>query len=204
MLVLGSADADADYAEYAEEGIAVGPGPFRFGRKGRRPDGSETEVAFSLAFAGSRLIRDAGFFVCQHHFPENFWNPALQIHPNTAHSVLGAVMVAENPSQHAEFLSGFVGRREMHATSAGIEIATPRGRIDVLTPLAFQFRFGTEAPAHPEDGPFFAACRIGVGDLGAVADTLATGRAAFSRVGPAIVVPASEAHGCVVAFETVG
>ena len=201
MLVLESRDAAADYGRFAGQGIGIGSAPFRFGRTGRRPDGTETEVAFSLAFARSRLIREAGFFVCQQHFPENFWNPAFQAHPNTAVSVLGAVMVADNPAQHAEFLSGVAGEREMRATSAGIEIETPRGRIDALTPTAFRFRFGVDPYGQPEQGPHFAAFRIGVRDLAAVAERLDRETIGFDRVASALVVPASEAHGCVLAFE---
>src|SRR5215212_9291312 len=46
--------------------------PFYFSRRGRRPDGAEAEVAFTLAFARDADAPDAGFFVCQHHHPGNF------------------------------------------------------------------------------------------------------------------------------------
>jgi hypothetical protein len=41
-------------------------------------NGSTLRVAFSLAFADNRLAPEAGFFVCQQHAPENFWNPAFE------------------------------------------------------------------------------------------------------------------------------
>ena len=53
-------------------------------RQARRPDGSEVRVAFTLAFAQNRAAPECGFFLCQHHEPQNFWNPAFQKHPNTA------------------------------------------------------------------------------------------------------------------------
>ena len=65
---------------------------------------------------------DTGFFTCQHRYPENFWNPAFQQHPNTAAAVAGVVLVAENPSDHHIFLEAFTGEREAQATSAGIGI----------------------------------------------------------------------------------
>ncbi len=39
--------------------------------------------------------------------PEKFWNPALQQHANSANDIAGAVLVAENPSDHHIFLSAF-------------------------------------------------------------------------------------------------
>jgi hypothetical protein len=50
MLVLDSSDAAADAAQFTREGIA-GFQPFSFERTGREPDGTQTRVAFSLAFA---------------------------------------------------------------------------------------------------------------------------------------------------------
>ncbi len=44
------------------------------------------------------------------------------------------VLVAENPSDHHIFLEAFTGEREAQATSAGIGIRTPRGRIQVMEP----------------------------------------------------------------------
>ena len=35
---------------------------------------------------------DTGFFTCQQHFPENFWNPAFQNHPNGVTGIAGVVL----------------------------------------------------------------------------------------------------------------
>jgi catechol 2,3-dioxygenase-like lactoylglutathione lyase family enzyme len=59
MLALDSSDAAADAAQFTREGIAGFP-PFSFERTGRQPDGTQTRVAFSLAFARDdrrRLLR---------------------------------------------------------------------------------------------------------------------------------------------------
>jgi hypothetical protein len=105
MLVLRSADAEADAAGFAKQGL--GGARFDFVRKGRRGE-REVEVAFSLAFAQTPAIAEAGFFTCQQHFPENFWNPAAQIHPNGAVAVAELTLAHPHPAEAAPFLAAFL------------------------------------------------------------------------------------------------
>jgi hypothetical protein len=187
MLVLegrGTPDADAFRA--------AGIGDFElyeFEREGRRPDEAVVRVAFALAFAADPKAPDIGFFTCQHRHPENFWNPAFQVHANTAAAVAGVVLVAENPSDHHIFLSAFTGQRELLATSAGIALKTPRGAIQVMTPAAFRDHYGTTPPPI-SGGARMAALRFGVRDLGvAKAVMRAAGIGATERMGCAVVGP---------------
>src|SRR5690606_27985183 len=106
MLVLDSDDAKADAARFAAAGIGAFE-PFFFERKGRRPDGSETHVAFTLAFANA--APDAAFFVCQQHFPENFWNPSFQRHENGATNITAISLALPDPAGHRAFLAAFTG-----------------------------------------------------------------------------------------------
>ena len=197
MLALRAADARVDAAGFDALGIGMGS-PFHFERRGKRADGGETHVGFTLAYARSILITDAGFFTCQQHNPENFWNAAAQNHRNSAQRLASVVMVAENPSAHAEFLSHFTGEREMLATSMGIEIDTGGGKIEVLTPLACQFRFGLAPQA---DTPHFAAFRIAVADMAAALACLNAGHVPFKRQGALAVVPPEAAQGAAIVFE---
>ncbi len=106
MFVLDSPDAEADAAAFSRLGIGRYQS-FFFERKGRRPDGSETRVAFTLAFAMDPALPDASFFVCQQHNPENFWNTQFQKHPNGAVNVIEATLAAPDAVAHADFLSHF-------------------------------------------------------------------------------------------------
>src|SRR5262249_40171115 len=118
MLALETADASADAQAFAAAGIgdfAV----FDFERSAQRPNGVVVTVGFSLAFARDKDAPDIGFFCNQQHHPENFWNSAFQVHPNTADRVVEAIIVAENPTDHHIFLSALVGERELTATSSG-------------------------------------------------------------------------------------
>ena len=171
MLVLKSADARADAAEFARLGIGDFE-PFDFARKGKRADGSEVEVAFSLAFAADKAAPDCAFFVCQQRFPQNFWSSAMQSHANGAGGIARVTLVAENPSDHHIFLSAFVGERAMRSTSFGIEIEAGRGVIEIVSPEGYAFRYGEKAPATSD--ATFAALEIRVDSLAGVAATAKT------------------------------
>ena len=197
-LLLESRDAAGDAAQFAGAGIAAAPA-VRFEREGRRPDGTTVKVAFSLAFARDAAA-DAGFAVCQQHFPENFWNPAFQSHRNGAVAVAGVVMVAENPSDHHVFLSAFTGERELLATSNGIAVKTPRGTIEVMTPAAYASHFGVAAPDIAE-GARLAALILAVRDGASLATMLADANIGMaSRMGRIVVGPQTM-MGAAIVFE---
>src|SRR5262249_15808936 len=139
---------------------------FNFEREGKRPDGSPVKVAFSLAFATDARAGETGFFTCQHHYPENFWNPAFQQHANTVAAVAGVVFVADNPADHHVFFKAFADVSDLTSTSSGISLATPRGEIQVMDPPAYGQHFGV-APPDVARGLRFAAVRFGVGDMAA-------------------------------------
>jgi hypothetical protein len=173
---------------------------YEFEREGRRPDGTPIRVAFSLAFASDPRAPDTGFFTCQHRHPENFWNPAFQVHANTATGVAGVVLVADCPAEHHIFLSAFVGERDLLATSAGISVKTPRGEIQVMTPAAFRDHVGAEAPGI-ENGARLAALRFAVRDFGVAQGLLRdSDLAATERMGRLIVGPET-ALGAMLIFE---
>ena len=68
-------------------------------------------MAFSLAFAASKSWPETGFFVCQQHFPENFWNSAAQVHPNGAIGVRRLKFAHPKPEDGVAFLEAFCGAK---------------------------------------------------------------------------------------------
>lgn len=188
LLLLESDDAAADAALFQSSGIAASE-VMTFEREGNRPDGAPVKVAFSLAFARDAGAPGVGFAVCQHHLPENFWNPVFQQHPNTARGIASVVLVAENPSDHHIFLSAFTGVRDLHATSSGVSASTPRGEIKLMDPAAFRSHFGTEPPDISQ-GARLAALQFRVRDRAALEAALNRGGvAASSRMGSTVVAP---------------
>ncbi len=145
MLALeGRGAFDAD--EFCRRGIGDFE-LFEFEREGKRPDGSAVKLAFALAFAADPLAPRTGFFTSQHRHPENFWNPAFQLHPNGVKAVVGAVAVADDPVRHRDFLLAFSGASDSCDTDHGFTIALARGQqIEVITPDGFERRYWAPAP----------------------------------------------------------
>jgi hypothetical protein len=200
MLLLNSSNAIEDARAFESSGISDFD-VFSFGREGTKPDGTPVKLAFSLAFARDAASPNAGFAVCQHHFPENFWNPAFQTHANGAKSSPGAVLVADHPSSHQSFIKAYTGVSAVNASSAGITAHTENGDIDILPPTSFRDRFDV-APGVAGEGMVFGALRFAVADLAQTEALHRQNGIASQRDGGRLVVPPKLAHGATLIFET--
>lgn len=196
MLVLASSDAKSDKAVFDKAGIG-GFDDFYFEREGVRPDGTPVEVSFTLAFARDALNTQNGFFVCEQHRPENFWNEKAQVHPNGTKRLASVTMLAHDPSDHAEFFSHFTGIRAFSATSAGLRFETDHGEVEVLSEPAYQFEFGSALPIHT---PALAAFTVAVVDLAKFEASLKAEGIAYDQVNDALVVPPDQAFGVAIRF----
>ncbi len=198
MLVVegrGAADAEAFRA--------AGIGDFDlydFEREGKRPDGTPIKVAFTLAFAADPASPDIGFFTCWHRYPENFWNPVFQVHANTAAAVAGVVLVAKNPYDHLEFLSAFSGVRGPSRDPVSIAFQTPRGEIAIMTPPAFETRFGIRPP-DTAGGARLAALRFAVRDLAATRSVFQAHGIAYADEPRRLTVGPQTALDAILVFE---
>jgi len=175
MFVLDSADGEADAAEFARLGIGRFE-PFFFERKGRRPDGSETHVAFTLAFAMDPALPGTSFFVCHQHYPENFWNPEFQMHPNGAANIRDVTLDVAEPSRHAQFLSGYVAAAADGHGQGGLIFSLREG--------------GRLLIEQRETGPGISGFTVAVADLADTATRLASNGVSFRRTDDHIAVDA--------------
>jgi len=200
MLILNSSNAADDARSFEAAGIG-GFKVFEFAREGAKPDGTPVKVAFSLAFASDPASPNVRFAVCQHHFPENFWDPAFQTHANGVSAVPGAAMVADNPTDHHIFLKAFTGVQDLHSSSIGVRARTENGDIEIMEPVSFRDRFGV-SPAVDGEGMTLNALRFEVADI-ALAEALhrQNGIASQRHVGR-LVVPPDVACGATLIFET--
>jgi hypothetical protein len=198
MLVLDSQDAKADAALFSKSGIGSFE-PFHFERSGRRPDGSETKVAFTLAFTSAENAPKAGFFVCQQHFPENFWNPEFQRHENTATQISSVTLAAPVPERLRSFLKAFTGVQPASPDGDDLSFRLAEGHIDVLTPDDAAEIYGSvEAEL---DQPSFVAFAVRVDDIHRQATWLDAADIPYQHIGSRLIVPASTSFGVAIAFE---
>lgn len=198
MLVLDSQDAEADAAAFGQSGTGSFE-PFHFERTGKKPDGSETKVAFTLAFAALKGAPRAGFFVSQHHYPENFWNPAFQVHENGATGLATVALAAPDPSLCKKFLADFTGVVPTSPALHDLSFRLGDAHFDVMTPDdAAESYVSVEAEL---DQPSFVAFAVRVEDIAVQAKRLDEAEIPYQHVGSRLVVPASAACGVAIAFE---
>jgi glyoxalase-like protein len=198
MLLLNSSDAAADARAFDAGGIG-GFDVFDFAREGKGADGSTVKLAFSLAFAADPSSPDVRFAVCQHHFPENFWNPAFQNHANGAQRVPGVAMVADDPASHRDFLKAYTGASEVGSSPAGVTAHTENGDIEILAPSAA--RDLLDLPAKASAGLTINAIRFAVVDLLQTEALQRQNGVAIRRHGDRLIVTPEEAFGATLIFE---
>ncbi len=200
MLILNSSNAIEDARSFEAAGIG-GFEVFDFGREGARPDGTSVKLAFSLAFAHDPASPNVRFAACQHHFPENFWDPAFQTHANGASAVPGVAMVADHPTDHHIFLKAFTGVSDLHSSSIGVRARTANGDVEIVEPVSFHDQFGVSPDVRGE-GMTLNALRFEIADIGKVeALHRHNGVASQRHVGRLVVRP-DAAHGATLIFET--
>ena len=141
FLLLESHDIAADVEDFARHKIGSSPA-LPFTREAKLPDGGTTTIGFTLAFARDERSPQTGFALCRQSNPQAFWNSDYQRHPNGAHGVVAAILVADNPADHHIFLSAFTGVRVLQSSSTGVVASTPRGDVEIMDPRSFRDRFG--------------------------------------------------------------
>ena len=199
MLLLNSRDAALDARSFEENGIG-GFDVFDFSREGKRPDGTDVTLAFSLAYAADGVSPDLRFAACQHHFPENFWNPAFQVHPCGVRNVVGVVMVADKPAGHQKFLEAFIGVAKTDSSAAGVTAHTENGDIEILHPASYRDQSGVFVKT-TGNGMTLNAMRFAVADISQTEALHRQNGLASQRHGARLVVPADVAHGATLIFE---
>ncbi len=199
MLACDSANAKADALWLNQAGVAEYD-PFHFGRKGKRADGTDIEVAFTLAFATPSVMPDLCFFLCQQHNPENFWNPAFQQHDNSAQGVSRVVLIRDRPQETAAFLKTWLGGVP-RLWANGVTMDTQDGAISVWTPKAAQALLGADPALFDGRRARFGAVVFGVASLAATELALRKNNVPHRRENERIGVPSGAAFGVVLAFE---
>jgi hypothetical protein len=196
MLVWHSADAHADAARFAANGMGA-YAPFDFGRDAVLPAGGTARVEFSLAFATDPAMPGIAFFTCQQrHPPELFWKPDYQRHPNGALRVVEVVMSASEPAAHRDFLERMT-ETTAELAPGRLTVGGTGDRITVLSPLEIARRL----PGLAIDGsPRFCAARLAAADLNATRRALKNNSVDFEVTDGGLLIPPAASHGLALEF----
>jgi catechol 2,3-dioxygenase-like lactoylglutathione lyase family enzyme len=199
MLILNSSNAVDDARSFEAAGIG-GSKVFDFARDGAKSDGTPVKLAFSLAFARDPASPNVRFAVCQHRFPENFWDPAFQTHANGARTVRDVAMVADNPTDHHIFLKAFTGVSDLPSSSIGIKACTENGDVEIMEPVAFRDQSGVSLDIRG-GGMTLNAMRFEVSDIAEVEAVHRQNGIASQQHAGRLVAPPHVAHGAILIFE---
>lgn len=200
MLVMESRDPAADRRDFEQAGLHV-YAPFSFGREATLPDGGIRKVGFDLTFVRNDSDPAHGFFTCLNRYPDTFWSAEYQTHPNGVTALESVVIVCDEPAEQHIFYAAFTGRREMRATSLGITLDTPRGRLHLMPPAAFASLYGIDAPEIGPGGSAIAALGLRARDRTHLAQTLREASFDAVEAPEGLVLPAGDHFGLALVFD---
>jgi Glyoxalase-like domain len=199
MLVVESRDALADKQVFDDAGIGNFE-PFSFERLATRPDGTQVRVAFTLAFAVDAAMPEAAFFACQHHEPQNFWNPDFQQHPNGASRLNGVVLLSQTPASCVPFFEALTESRALCAGARNMAIVTPRGSIEAMRADCYTDVLGLTPEVSGSNGARLLAFKIAA-PLQALVERLDNYGIPFIRHRKHLAVAAKDNFGAALVFE---
>jgi len=161
MLVLRTTDAATDRAQWRSRGLETYE-LFDFSRSATLPDGRSVTVAFTLCFVTDPQMPEALFFVCQQHYPENFWKPEFQVHANGATGVATVWMAAAQPHRHASFCARLTDERAVRMDGNAVHVAMQNGALIVADPADLATQFSGQVDAAVTEGPRFVGLAVTV------------------------------------------
>jgi hypothetical protein len=203
ILALGAADLEAARERCVAAGLEAGP-----------VQGAARSIEYGSTHGTARfrwwMLQPAASpegLLCfvQNLTPELVFQPEVMQHPNGALALEEIVVRVADPSGAARRYAAVLDctarvLAPTRAAGAGLEFALPGGVVSLATGQHLQQRFGAAADALGGPAARFAALRIRVRDLDALADAFARDGVPFERRGAELVVPPAAACGAVLAF----
>lgn len=196
-LVLGTQNADTDYARYVEAGLSAGD-MLSFSRAFTDAAGNSDAASFKLAFASGTGATDAFLFACERINAPKVDRGALQVHANGATGIIEVVAVSTEPSKQRRLIS-IATRSPATGQGSATAFDLPNATLTLLDPVAFETRFGIAADAPSELR--FAGIVFSVRSADAVARLLAASSVEHDIRGDAIVVRPASGQGAAFVFQ---
>ncbi len=140
MVALHSDGITADATALAERGLEP-DGLVNFRRAVTLPDGTEHEVAFSLAMLIDEDRPRLSYFLCQHHRPEFVWLPEWMDHPNGALAITRITYAVGEPYAVWSRFKQIWGEPALTDVDGGFSVATPGGELLVLDRMTIENRY---------------------------------------------------------------
>ena len=199
MMAFSSRDAVADRNRWLELGVNT-YAPFDFSRMATLDNGQQVPVAFTLAFATHTEMPRAIWFVCQQHYPENFWKPAFQQHSNGAQDIACVTLAVFEPNQYKSFFQGLFAEGQLSEHGEELELKLPRGQVRVIPASRLEVQSPAIESRIQRFGPQFSTLEINVKQLEPILDRLHQQQIKHSEVEGRVVIPPAENFGLTLVF----
>lgn len=195
-LVFGSADADADHAEFTAAGVSAGA-RLDFSRPFVDAAGKSDTASFRLAFAADPASIDAFLFSCERVNAPKVDRSALQAHANGVRRIVAIVAVSSDPAAAAAFFARAARSRVNADALVGVPLAN--AMLSVLGAEQAEALTGSPLPAAP--GLRLRAVVFGVSDLATTEHLLRDNAVVYHKAAGRLVVPAAPGQGAAFVFE---
>jgi hypothetical protein len=140
MVALHSDDIAADTDALAARGLEP-DGRVNFSRAVTLPDGSQDEVAFSLAMLMDEDQERLSYFLCQQHRPDLLSVPGSMAHPNGAQAITRITYAVGEPFAVWSRFKQIWGEQALTDVDGGFSVATAGGELLVLDRMTIESRY---------------------------------------------------------------
>ena len=204
-LVLQAGDVDAIHRELVARGFPAGE-PQPLARKLTLPGSSdEQEARFTTVRFPRGALQGGRLYYCRHETPQLVWHPPFQSHANGAVSIASFTIAVPDPAAEIARYERILETPAKIGADGSARIRLGHAELELLTPAALQGALGALAcdPADAEGtkrDAYMAMVTIRVRDLAVAQGTLQRGGFSPTQIGERLVIPASEAMNCTIAF----
>jgi hypothetical protein len=196
-LVVNSKNAHADHASFCMLEISGG-NIVDFGRTFTKADGTQGEVAFSLAFAREPMADDASFFACEIVKSVPGGRGTLVNHENGVLRTKQVLASASEPEMFRSFFDQLLQVENANVEN-GISFKTATGVVSVLTSDQLLEEFGIRVKDQKQ--LHLQALVLQVADIGGTRDLLAKNNVSVHENKNRIIVPPASGQGGTIVFE---
>lgn len=200
-LAFGTTGADDAYESMTRAGLK--PKPVRaLARNFELPEGW-VQPKFRLCFPDASDVEGLMHVVlCEHLTPELIRRPEFLEHPNGVSGVAGIVGVIEDIDHVEAVQTRLLGKRAVRRAGESLVLTVPSGQtIELLTPAAFQRRYGNAWPEPSRARSVLPVLRLTVRDFEAAAFCFDKAGVPYRWHDGSLLVEPGQACGVLMQFE---
>ncbi len=204
-LVFKAGDVQAIHKELVALGFPAGE-PQALARMLTLPGSTlEQEARFTTVRLPRGALQGGRLYYCRHETPQLVWHPPFMSHANGAVGIASFTIAVPDPVEEVARYGKILDTQPSLLADGSARIAMGQAELELLKPELLRERLGALA-CDPADADgmardaYMAMVTVRVRDLGVAREVLRRGGFAVREIGGSLVVPASEAMNCTIAF----